>query len=51
MKKFFIEYGFVMWFGVSLGVVGLHLATWQFWFVIVPTLFLLAIRDYFQKNS
>ncbi len=38
--KIIKKYAFAFYLGLSLGIVGYDITTWQFWVVIVPTLIL-----------
>ena len=41
---FLREYGFALWLGISMAVIGFSFKTWQYWFVMVPTILLSAWR-------
>ena len=35
-----MKYLFGFWLGISMGIVGFHWFSWQYWFVILPTMIL-----------
>lgn len=47
MKKLLVVTMWGAWIGFSLAIVGFPFMTWQFWFVLVPTVALISIRDYY----
>lgn len=39
MKRFFVNYGYVIWIGFSLAVVGISVTSWHFYFILFPTVY------------
>ena len=43
--NFLKKYGYCIWLGLSLGIVGFAFYTWQFWLVMLPIVLLVVWRS------
>ena len=41
----YLKYLYGFWLGLSLSLMGFDILTWQFWFVSIPTILLVTIKD------
>ena len=57
MKELIIDYGWTVWLGFSLVVIGLSPFNWETYFVIIPTVVLVEIYRFYtlrrrnERNS
>jgi hypothetical protein len=49
MKKIIVNNLWAVWLGFAIGYVGFDVYSWQFWFMFVPTLAFVAVRDLFDE--
>jgi hypothetical protein len=49
MIKFLKNYGYAMWVGFGLGMLGYNCLDWQWWFFFVPLTVFVSIRSHNEK--